>query len=249
MIYEDLLDRNTDRNLIITLSGSMRFFNETSYTLKELTLEGFTVLSTPIFSQFDKNDQDLIADPKYKDKALNVLMKVHLRKILMSDIVVVINKDNYIGKSVQQEIKYAMKRHKTIIYRYGDEPPYWTQYLNTLCVNNHTLIERHLNLNSYGTLLQSRSIVNGKLVSDPDKNIIVDWSGNYIMIDFSANKIICSSEPLSEDQIKEISSREKVIHGHTRTLIDELIILLLEKDIQNIRVNEFPRFKNIFDEC
>ena len=248
MVYEDLLNKNTDRNLIITLSGSTRFFNEISHALKELTLEGFTVLSTPIFSQFDKNDQDLIDDPKYKNNALNVLMKVHLRKIRMSDIVVVINKDNYIGKSVQQEIKYAMNHHKTIIYKYGDEPPFWTQYLNTLCINNHTLIERHLNLDSYGTLLQSTSIMNGELISDPDKNIIVDWSGNYIIIDFSANKIICSSEPLLEDQIKEISSREKVIRKHTRTLVEELIILLIEKDIQNIRSNGFPRFKNIFDE-
>ena len=46
----------------------------------------------------------------------NILDELHKRKIDMADEIYVINKDGYIGESTRNEIEYARKQRKPIIY-------------------------------------------------------------------------------------------------------------------------------------
>ena len=44
------------------------------------------------------------------------LKEEHFKKIELSDAILVINKDNYIGESTRLEIEYAKSLNKEIIY-------------------------------------------------------------------------------------------------------------------------------------
>lgn len=44
------------------------------------------------------------------------LKKIHFKKIELSDAIFVINKDKYIGESINLEIEYAKKLGKEILY-------------------------------------------------------------------------------------------------------------------------------------
>ena len=44
------------------------------------------------------------------------LKEAHFKRIELSDAILVINKDNYIGNSTNLEIEYARKLEKEIIY-------------------------------------------------------------------------------------------------------------------------------------
>lgn len=88
--------------MIVTLCGSMKFKPEINKAERELTLKGFTVF-TPVMT-FDKN--------ALTDTDMNLLRETIEKKIDASDILFVLNKDNYIGESVKSEILYAIKHHK-----------------------------------------------------------------------------------------------------------------------------------------
>ena len=47
---------------------------------------------------------------------LEKLKKAHFKKIEISDAILVVNVNNYIGKSTNLEIEYAKKLNKEIIY-------------------------------------------------------------------------------------------------------------------------------------
>jgi hypothetical protein len=100
---------------VVCLCGSTRFFKEFLELQTKLTLEGFIVLSIGATKEngiqnYTKDEWDAI---KIK---LDVL---HLRKIDMCDIVLVINKENYIGESTRREIEYATSIGKTVKYQYN----------------------------------------------------------------------------------------------------------------------------------
>jgi len=95
-------------NTIITLCGSTKFKELYELMNKELTLMGFVVLSVGCF-RHSENDQRI-----WRNKEM--LDAIHLMKIDLSDVVFVINPDNYIGKSTVNEIAYAIKKGKTIHY-------------------------------------------------------------------------------------------------------------------------------------
>ena len=48
----------------------------------------------------------------------DILDKVHRKKIDLSDEIIVINFDDYIGESTQAEILYAMRKGKSVSYAY-----------------------------------------------------------------------------------------------------------------------------------
>ncbi len=92
---------------IITICGSLKFQTEMMIEAEKLALKGFCVL-TPIFLK-NKNI-------KISDLLLQNLKKKHLKKIELSDSILVINKNNYIGESTKLEIEYAKSLNKEIIY-------------------------------------------------------------------------------------------------------------------------------------
>jgi len=96
---------------IICLCGSTRFKREYEWANKALTLLGIIILSVGMFGH---------ADGDYpNDKTKAMLDELHLRKIDLSDAIVVINRDGYIGESTMREIEYAHRLDKAVYYYYG----------------------------------------------------------------------------------------------------------------------------------
>ena len=81
---------------IITICGSLKFKNEIIKVAMKMELEGNVVL-TPIF-HINDNKED------YKEK------------IKLSDAILVVNINGYIGNSTKNEIEYAKSLNKEIIY-------------------------------------------------------------------------------------------------------------------------------------
>lgn len=92
---------------IVTICGSMKFKNEMMIEAQKLALSGVCVF-TPIYPAID--------NIKLTDEQLNLLKLEHFKKIELSDSILVINKDNYIGESTKLEIEYAKQLKKEINY-------------------------------------------------------------------------------------------------------------------------------------
>jgi len=97
---------------IITLCGSIRFKREFEEMNALLTFEGWIVLCVGIFVH-DENNKTIKAEIKKKKNMLDTL---HKEKIEMSQFIIIINKDGYIGKSIGEEIKYAEEIGKSVYY-------------------------------------------------------------------------------------------------------------------------------------
>ena len=93
---------------IITLCGSTKFKKQFKEIEKKLTLDGKIVLPPAIYGKAE----NII----HTTKILNILYRLHLDKINISDSIYVINVDKYIGMSTSKEIKYAKKNNKHIYY-------------------------------------------------------------------------------------------------------------------------------------
>lgn len=93
---------------IITICGSLKFKKEMMEIAQEMELKGNCML-TPIYPTNDNKDSFT------KDEA-ETLSKMHREKIRLSDSILVLNKDNYIGESTKKEIEYAKSLNKEILY-------------------------------------------------------------------------------------------------------------------------------------
>lgn len=94
---------------VVTLCGSVRFkllYNALNFAL---SLKGFCVFSLASFG-----DNTLGGNITLEQK--QVLDKTHKSKIEHSDAVVVINPDNYIGKSTKNEIDYALDKKVLVFF-------------------------------------------------------------------------------------------------------------------------------------
>lgn len=94
--------------MVITVCGSLRFKKEMMEISEKMELKGNCVL-TPIYPT--KDDKDA-----YTEKELLMLGKMHKEKIKMSDAILVVNIDGYIGDSTKSEIEYAESINKEILY-------------------------------------------------------------------------------------------------------------------------------------
>lgn len=94
---------------VVTLCGSTRFRAEFDAADEQLTLSGFIVLRPGVWG----HSKPVALDPAAKAE----LDRLHLAKIDMSDRVVVICPDRYIGESTLREIMHATKVGKVIEYR------------------------------------------------------------------------------------------------------------------------------------
>lgn len=92
---------------IITLCGSLKFQEDMMIIAEKLALEGNCVF-TPVFPT--KRNY------KRSEKQLKSLRDVHFKKIEISDTILVVNVNNYIGKSTHKEIEYAKMLSKEVIY-------------------------------------------------------------------------------------------------------------------------------------
>lgn len=95
--------------LIVTLCGSTRFERLFHAWNKALTIAGNTVFSLTTFPSVEGGDRDW-----YTEEVKNNLDVAHLRKIALSDAVVVLNRHGYIGESTMNEIRFAREQGKTL---------------------------------------------------------------------------------------------------------------------------------------
>jgi len=118
----------TVRPKIITLCGSTKYWQDFSRVNAKLTLKGYIVLS--VACDFQTEDQTLYipSGQSYSTDEARELQKkrlddLHLHKIQMSDEILVLNIDGYIGSSTNQEIKFATEQNKVVRYLYPDLVP------------------------------------------------------------------------------------------------------------------------------
>ncbi len=93
---------------IITICGSLRFMNEIMDIAEKMELKGNCMIS-PIYPT--NSDKDA-----YTDEEAEMLDKMHKEKIKISDAILVVNVNGYVGESTKSEIEYAKSLNKEIIY-------------------------------------------------------------------------------------------------------------------------------------
>ena len=94
---------------VITLCGSTRYKDEFLAVLENLTLAGNIEMLPGYFG----HQEGAIPISEAVKENLDAL---HKKKIDMSDIIYVINKDGYIGESTKSEIAYALAHNKEVLY-------------------------------------------------------------------------------------------------------------------------------------
>jgi hypothetical protein len=98
---------------IITLCGSVKFWDEYVRQNAILTLQGNIVFSCGL--SLKAGYEDLICDLPL-DGVKADLDFIHLRKIDLSDEIFVLNVGGYIGDSTKREIEYALSKGKVVRY-------------------------------------------------------------------------------------------------------------------------------------
>lgn len=103
---------DTTKPIVVCICGSTRFRSEMIDANRTETMKGKIVLAPGVFGHAG----DPITDD---DKAR--LDNLHFKKIDMSDEVLVVNKDGYIGDSTRREIDYARNHGKRVIYLFDSQ--------------------------------------------------------------------------------------------------------------------------------
>lgn len=93
---------------IITICGSYKYKKEMIEISEYMTLQGNCVLTPNELSRPNKES--------YSQEEANIIDKMHKEKIRLSDAILVVNVNNYIGSSTKNEIKYAQSLNKEILY-------------------------------------------------------------------------------------------------------------------------------------
>lgn len=93
---------------IITICGSLKFKDEMLKVALDRELEGDCVI-TPIFPS--ESDKRILNEEQIK-----IFNNLHKEKIKISNAILVVNINGYIGKTTQSEIEYAKSLNKEIIY-------------------------------------------------------------------------------------------------------------------------------------
>lgn len=105
---------------VICLCGSTRFTDQMLIKQWELTKQGHVVLTWCVlpnsyFENKNMKDHSHIGD---QEDIKELIDEVHKRKIDLSDEVLVINVDDYIGDSTRSEVAYAIAHNKSIKWMY-----------------------------------------------------------------------------------------------------------------------------------
>lgn len=93
---------------IITVCGSLKFQSEMMEIAEKMELKGNCILP-PIYPTRENKDT-------YTEEEISTFNLMHREKIKISDAILVVNVDGYIGSSTQNEIEYAASLNKEIIY-------------------------------------------------------------------------------------------------------------------------------------
>lgn len=92
---------------IITICGSLKYQKEMMIIAEQEALKGNCII-TPVYPVSEIIERT--------EEQLQKLKESHFKKIELSDAILVVNVNNYIGNSTNLEIEYAKKLGKEIIY-------------------------------------------------------------------------------------------------------------------------------------
>lgn len=93
---------------IITICGSLKFQKEMMEIAEKMSKQGNCVL-TPVYPvSTDKSS--------YTEEEIKTVGQMHFERIKLSDAILVVNVDNYIGNSTKREIEFAESLGKEVIY-------------------------------------------------------------------------------------------------------------------------------------
>lgn len=112
----------TTRPIVVCLCGSTRFYEAFQRANFAETMAGKIVLSVGFYA--GSPDQMVIEHGEgvgITQEEKTMLDELHLRKIDLSDEVLVLNVGGYIGESTSREIAYATKHGKRV--RFLEKPP------------------------------------------------------------------------------------------------------------------------------
>lgn len=93
---------------VITVCGSYKFKKEMNEITEKMALNGNCML-TPI--ELTKPNKEAYT----KEEAL-MIDKMHKEKIKLSDAILVVNVNGYIGNSTKSEIEFAKSLNKEVLY-------------------------------------------------------------------------------------------------------------------------------------
>lgn len=96
----------------ITVCGSMKFYQEMMEITEKMELQENCML-VPIYNPLKTSKND------YTEEEGVMLDKMHRERIKLSDAILVVNVNGYIGTSTKREIELAKSLNKEIIY-YSD---------------------------------------------------------------------------------------------------------------------------------
>jgi len=119
---------------IITLCGSTKFKEEFEEVNRRLTWSGWVVLSVGSFHHSEK-DHDIAGQIIARKVKLDIL---HKEKIALSQAVVIVNEQNYIGESTRSELQHARHLGKQVywfrFHKYAYTPFDWdsSHWINAL---------------------------------------------------------------------------------------------------------------------
>ena len=92
---------------VVTICGSLRFWGKMQQTAELLELEYGWCMLTPAAHTLDRD---------LTPQEIDLLGEIHKAKIDISDAIFVVNVDGYVGNAAKQEIEYARKKGKEILY-------------------------------------------------------------------------------------------------------------------------------------
>ena len=98
----------TSNRKIITLCGSTKFKKEFEEIMLAESLKGHIVFGPAGYNHAD--------NLKLLSRQKELVDQIHLDKVAISDEILVINKDGYIGESTKREIEYAECMGKKVRY-------------------------------------------------------------------------------------------------------------------------------------
>ncbi len=93
---------------VVTICGSFKFKKEMVEIAELMTLKGNCILMPNDLTKTEKDS--------YTEAEISIIDKMHKEKIKLSDAILVVNVNNYIGNSTKSEIEYAKSLEKEIIY-------------------------------------------------------------------------------------------------------------------------------------
>ena len=108
-------EEKANRYKVVTICSSNIFKHRIPEIKKELTMQGYIVIDPVLFDTSVDRDANFVKDN------ISLLIEMHERRILMSDLIYVVNVGGFISEHVQHEIDFAIEHSKGVMLLEHDD--------------------------------------------------------------------------------------------------------------------------------